>query len=87
LRFVGLFQDVNCVNASDGWTLAHTASFCGRLDCLQLLAKHNAALDSVDYDGNTPGVCAHRIFLCSGFSFLFVLLFSSAFLVMSDLRS
>jgi len=51
-----MFQDVNCVNGLDGWTLAHVASFCGRLDCLQLLAKHHATLDSVDYDGNTPGL-------------------------------
>ena len=31
------------------------AAFCGRLDCLQLLVKHRATIDSVDYDGNTPG--------------------------------
>ena len=31
------------------------ASFCGRFDCLQMLVKHHATVDSVDYDGNTPG--------------------------------
>jgi len=46
---------VNCVSGSDGWTPAHMASFCGRFDCLQMLVKHHATVDSVDYDGNTPG--------------------------------
>jgi len=31
------------------------AAFCGRLDCLQMLVKHHATVDSVDHDGNTPG--------------------------------
>lgn len=42
-------QDVN------GWTPALTATFHGRLGCLQLLVKWGAKLDEVDNDGNTAG--------------------------------
>jgi len=59
--FWSLFQDVNCVSGSEGWTLAHIAAFCGRLDCLQVLVKHHATLDSVDHDGNTPGAYTYNL--------------------------
>jgi len=55
IKNVSLFQNVYSVGGSHGWTLAHMASFCGRLDCLQLLVKYHASVDCVDHDGNTPG--------------------------------
>ena len=58
-----MFQNVDCVSGSEGWTLAHMAAFCGRLDCLHLLFKHHATVDAVDHDGNTPGAYAKNISL------------------------
>lgn len=56
-----MFQNVDCVSGSEGWTLAHMAAFCGRLDCLHLLFKHHATVDAVDHDGNTPRAYAKNI--------------------------
>ena len=42
-----------------GWSLVHSASYHGRLGCLQLLIKWGANIDEIDKGGNTPGNAGH----------------------------
>ncbi|CAF3622149.1 unnamed protein product, partial [Rotaria sp. Silwood2] len=49
-----LFKDINHMDVN-GWTPAFTATYHGRLGCLQMLVKWSGKLDDVDNEGNTAG--------------------------------
>lgn len=83
--FLATFQNVNEKDPSTGWTLLSVSAFNHSLDCVKLLLKHNANINSVSNNGTTVLMYAKtKVFENRNFGYLDFLIENGADLFIKD---